>query len=273
MKRVLTMKKIIIFALVAVAGASSLAAWQTRGRQGKGVGKQVLYDFRKQARGSTPNLAPAVERRILNAVFNSYLESADNCKRDEQIAAADDYLAAARKAGQIVPEIVATASGSFTTAGERQTAYIISVGECTASHADNYGTKRLAVFSGQKLVADVDTNFKKSILRVSDLNGDGINELLLGGGDMNQGISVGLAALVSLADGDWQVIKDFSKTEEDSCNSGSSDSNATASVISYVPALKGNMPEFQVDNYRAACLSGGKLGRWKFLSSGPMPDE
>jgi hypothetical protein len=273
MKRGVAMKKIIIVVL-AVAAVSSFAAWQTRGRQGKGsVRPQVLYDFRRQTRDSSPKLAPSAERRILSSIFNSYLKSADECRSVGEPPVADDYLAAARKAGQIVPDVASVATGSFTAAGEQQTAYIISVSECNASHADNNGTKRLAVFSGDKLVADVDTNFKREILRTTDLNGDGVNELLLGGGDMNQGISVGVAALVELPEGKLRVIKDFGKTEENSCESGLSDSNAMASVISYTPAAKGKMPDFHIDNYRAKCLPNGKLARWQFLSSGQMPDE
>ena len=267
------MKKIIIAAMLAVAAVSSFAAWQTRGREGDNSRsrQQALYDFRMQRQDSPPTLAPADERRILSAVFKSYLESADDCKGIET-PVSDDYLASARKAGQIVPGVVSMATGSFTAAGEQQTAYIIAVDECNASHADNYGTKRLAVFSGQKLIADVDTDFKREILRTSDLNGDGVNELLLSGGDMNQGIAVGVAALVELHEGKLRVIKDFSKTEENSCESGLSDSNAMASVIFYTPAAKGKMPDFHVDNYRAKCLPDSKLARWQFLSSGPMPD-
>jgi hypothetical protein len=269
------MKKIIIVVVLAIAAVTSFAAWQTRGRPGGGSSnqgrQQVLYDFRKQMGGGSPKLAPATERSVLSAVFSSYLKSANDCKEVET-PVNDDYLAAARKAGQIVPGVVSMATGSFTAAGQKETAYIISVDECNASHADNYGTKRLVVFSGQKLVADVDTDFKREILRTFDLNGDGVNELLLSGGDMNQGITVGVAALVELHDGKLRVIKDFEKTEENSCESGFSDSNAMASVISYNPAAKGKMPDFHVDNYRAKCLPDSQLARWQFLSSGPMPD-
>ncbi|MGB7922127.1 MAG: hypothetical protein WCF57_02660 [Pyrinomonadaceae bacterium] len=268
------MKKIIIVVILAIAAVSSLAAWQTRGRRGKSRdGKQALYDFRRQTRGNFPRLAPAAERRILSAVFNSYLKEANECRNVENLPDSNDYLAAARKAGQFVPDVVAMATGSFTVAGERQTAYIISVNECNASHADNNGTKRLAVFSGQKLVADVDTDFKREILRTTDLNNDGVNELLLGGGDMNQGIEVGVAALVDLQDGKLRMIKDFGKTEENSCASGLSDSNAMASVIFYIPSTSGKMPDFHVDNFRAKCLPNDKLARWQFLSSGPMPEQ
>ena len=266
------MKKVIITAFLAVAAVSSLAAWQTRGRRGSVTGRQVLYDFRKESVDSSrSSLAPALERRIISAVFDSYLKRPEDCKTVEEAAGTDDYLAAARKAGQFVPSVVARSEGSFTAAGERETAYIISVGECNASHADNFGTKRLVVFSGQKLVADVDTDFKSSILRTYDLDHDGVDELLLGGGDMSQGIVVEVASLVELRAGRLRVIKDFGKTREDSCNAELSDSQLRASVISYA-AARGKMPEFHVDNYGAGCSPNGEIAKWSFLSSGEMQD-
>jgi hypothetical protein len=267
------MKKIIIIALLAVAAVSSLAAWQTRGRQKGRAGELILYDFREESRAPAPSLTPAAEGKILSAVFHSYLKKPDDCKEVEATAGSDDYLSAARKAGQFVPSVVARAEGSFTAAGEQQTAYVISVGECNASHADNYGTKRLVVFSGQKLVADVDADFNSDILRIFDLNRDGVNELLLGGRDMNQGIVVEVAALVELQEGRLRVIKDFGKTREDSCEAELSDSQIKAAVISYTATAKGEMPKLHVDNYRASCSPDEKIAKWSFLSSGEMPDE
>ena len=272
-ERITGMKKIIIVAIVAIAAASSLAAWQMSGRQGVSrAGRQVLYDFRNEARNKSPNLTPAAERKILSAVFSSYLKRPEDCNQVDEAPVADDYLARARKAGQFVPDAVALAEGSFTVAGEQQTAYIISVGECNAAHSDNYGTKRLVVFSGQKPVADADADFKSSILRTSDLDQDGVNELLLVGGDMNQGYAIKVASLVEFQDGRLRVVKDFEKTHEDAC-AAISDHNITASVISYTQAAKDKMPEFHVDNYRARCLPSGKPAKWSFLSSGEMPDE
>lgn len=267
------MKKIIvIIAAVAIAAASSLAAWQMREQQGSRAGQQVLYDFRNEAHDGPPKLTPIAERKILGAVFSSYLTKSEDCKQVEAVPVADDYLALARKAGQFVPSVVAIAEGSFTVAGERQTAYIISVGECNAAHSDNYGTKRIVIFSGQKLVAEANTEFKSGILLTSDLDQDGVNELLLVGGDMNQGYAIKVASLAEFQDGELRVVKDFGKTHEDAC-AAMSDHNITASVIYHTQATKDKMPGFHVDNYRARCLPSGKPAKWSFLSSGEMPDE
>lgn len=264
--------KLIITIIIVVAVGIVAAAWLVSGQSMSGTqGRQLLYDFRKTSEEKPLALKDAERQRILNAVFSSYLESAEKCKSVEDTG--DDYLAAARKAGQIVPEVVSTATGAFTASGERQTAYIISVSECNASHADNFGTKRLAIFSGEKLVADVDTNFQRNILLTPDLDNDGVNELLLAGGDMNQGIAVEVATLVDVKGGQLHTIKDFKMIREDACESGLSESQVRASVIYYTPAAKGQMPELRVENYRARCLRDGRLGEWLFLSTGEMPDQ
>ena len=263
------MKKIIIIALLAIiAAVSSLAAWQTGERQTDDSARQTLHDFRKETPYESPNLSPAAQKKILSAVFSSYLEDEKGCKF---INTSD--LEAARKAGLFTPAVKDIVTGSFTAAGERQTAYLILVGECNYTHATSYGSKRLAVFSGEKLVADADTNFRSSVLRISDLNNDGVNELLLSAFDMNQGVEVEVATLVEFSRGQLRILKDFGMTSENSCNSGLSGIDMKASVISYAPAAQGKMPEFRVDNYRAECTDNPAEAKWSFLSTGPLPEQ
>jgi hypothetical protein len=170
-----------------------------------------------------------------------------------------------RKAGQIVPSIFDMATGSFTAAGQDQVAYLISVGECNASHADNFGSKRLAIFAGNKLVLDLDVNFKSGILKKTDLNLDGVDELLLLGGDMHQGILIETAALYEVRGGKLVVLQDFEKVFEDSCASLISGSGVEASVIFLGPAKRGEMPAFEVENYRSRC---GRTKQWRLISKG-----
>ncbi len=163
-----------------------------------------------------------------------------------------DPLKAARDAGQIVPSIADMATGSFTAAGRQEIAYVISVSECNASHADNFGTKRVAIFSGQQLIADVDTDFRINIVRKTDLNGDGIDELLMTSGEINQGIIVEMATLLEFQNGLLRIIQDFG-----------------TSVLYTSEVVPGNMPRLRMDNYVASCR---KAKRWRFLSTGKMPE-
>jgi hypothetical protein len=207
----------------------------------------------------------ATQRRVLTQVFGRYLTNESNCRVDFDPGDSSDYLEAARKAGQIVPALVDSATGSFTGPLQDQTAYVISVGECGASHADNFGSKRVAIFSGQRLLANVDVDFRSSILRKVDLNGDGIDELLMTTGDMNQGIVIETAALLSFQNGRKRVIEDFGTVIEDSCASLLPGSGATAAVISVVPIGEGRMPKFRVDSYASSCR---KVKRWRRVSTG-----
>lgn len=228
--------------------------------------KRILFDFRVEKRGTPSKITPATQREVLSKVFRKYLTDDKRCKSNFD-ASGGDYLASARQAGQFVPSLVDVASGSFTAAGQTQMAYIISVGECNASHADNYGSKRIAIFSGQQLIANLDIDFNSSILRKTDLNGDGIDELLLSTGDMAQGTLVETAALFSFENGKATVIEDFGQVTEDSCASGMPGSGAKAVVVEIGAASSAKMPKFKIDNYVSPCRN---VKRWRFVSTGKL---
>ena len=231
-------------------------------------GKLHLFDFRMENYPRAPRIGANVSRRVLGEVFPKYLAHARYCNGEGERSETDDHLAEDRQSGQIVPSVVDVATGSFTMSGENQTVYLIAVGECSAAHSDNWGTKRIAIFTGNKLVADLDVDFKSRILRKTDLDSDGVNELLLSGGDMNQGIVVQTAALYEFHGGRVRVLQDFERVLEDSCFSGIRGSGIEASVIVLQPSEKGQMPKMHVENYRAAC---SKVKRWRFVSKGNIP--
>ncbi|HXC69535.1 MAG TPA: hypothetical protein VN644_06155 [Pyrinomonadaceae bacterium] len=229
--------------------------------------RQILFDFRKERNTPAPAISKATERSVLSKVFRRYLTDANRCNPQFDARNASDPLAAARKAGEIVPAISAMATGSFTAAGQKQTLYVISVSECNASHADNFGTKRVAIFSGQQLVADLDVNFNQNIESQTDLNSDGINELLMTGGDMHQGIVEELATLYSFQNGRLQTVYDFGFVVEDSCAAVMPNSASKVSVLYISDVVPGSMPKFTMENYQAGC---GKTRRWRLISRGKM---
>jgi hypothetical protein len=260
------MKKFILPILLLLLASSGTRAQIEPGRDQPKT-NNVLFDFRVDPKVNQLKIPPATSRAVLTKVFGRYLTDDSRCNADFAADAGDDYLTAARKSGQIVPTIVDTTTGSFTAQGQQQTLYVISVGECNASHADNYGSKRVAIFSGQKLVANMDVEFKSSILRKTDFNGDGMDELLMEGGDMHQAIVVEVAALLDFRDGRLHVIEDFGMVSEDACASGIPGSGVRASVISVLPAGPGSMPKLKRSNYSSSCRN---VKRWKFLSTGKM---
>jgi len=231
--------------------------------------KQVLVDFRQDRIITPPKITPATQKFVLSKVFRRYLTDENKCNRNFAGNGVDDYLRAARNAGQIVPAIVDSVSGSFTAPGQTQTLYVISVSECNASHADNFGTKRVAIFNGQQLVADVDVDFRNSIAKKLDLNLDGLDELLMTSGDMAQGTLIEMASLLSFENGHVKVLEDFGTVTEDSCASGFPGSMAKGSVIWFAPVPFGTMPKLRQDNYASPCRN---VKRWRFVSTGRMQD-
>jgi len=226
---------------------------------------QVLFDFRVGDNTESREISEATERMVLSKVFRKYLTDANRCKSQLDTSDATDYLAAARKVGQIVPTIADSETGSFTAPGQVQTLYLIDVSECNASHADNFGTKRVVIFSGQQLVADVDADFAKAIIRKTDLDSDGVNELLMTTADMAQGTLIEMGTMVSFQNGKRNLIQDFGTVVEDSCASGFPGSTSNASVLYISDVVPGTMPKLGQENYRSSC---GKTKRWRLVSRG-----
>lgn len=252
----------LAFVLLIIASISGFARpGQTR-PEARMVGR-VLYDFRRDHSSAPLKIAPATQRSVFSKMFRRYLNDESKCKQDFE-GGGTDPLKAARTAGQIVPSIVDMSTGRFTAAGQTQTLYLVSVSECNASHADNYGTKRVAIFSGSDMVADVDVDFKSSILLKTDLNLDGIDELLMTAGDMHQGILTEIAALLEFRNGRLRVIDDLGTVVEDECASEMAGSTSKGSVISVVPNLPGKI-KLKIDNYQKSCK---KRAQWRLVSTG-----
>jgi len=228
--------------------------------------RQVLLDFRIDRKLNDVRIPAATQRNVLSKVFRRYLTDSNRCNSEVDTSRGTDPLAEARKAGQMVPSIIDMTTGSFTAANQTQTLYVISVSECNASHADNFGTKRVAIFSGQQLVADVDADFASSIVRKTDLNSDGIDELLMNTGDMSMGTLTEMATLVSFQGGRRRVIQDFGAVVEDSCAAEMPSSTSEASVIYISDVVPGNMPKLTQENYSSGCR--GKTRHWRLVSRG-----
>jgi hypothetical protein len=251
-----------IFFILAIT--SSVIAQRPAAQKG-----ELLFDFRKESPASAVRISAATQRNVLSKVFRTYLTDQDKCRSDFAGSDSNDYLAAARKAGQIVPSILDMTTGSFTATGQTQTAYVISVSECNASHADNFGTKRIAIFSGPQLVAEMDADFMGSIVRKTDLDGNGIDELLMVSNDIAQGTITEMATLASFENGRRHVIHDFGTVVLDSCESLAPGSDSKTAVLytgAFAPGLK---PTLTQENYIAGCRNPR---RWKFVSKGKMPE-
>ena len=103
-------------------------------------------------------------------------------------------------------------------------------------------------------------------MRKTDLNSDGIDELLMNTGDMSMGTLTEMATLVSFQGGRRRVIQDFGAVVEDSCAAEMPSSTSEASVIYISDVVPGNMPKLTQENYSSSCR--GKTRHWRLVSRG-----
>jgi hypothetical protein len=126
-------------------------------------------------------------------------------------------LSAVRSKGLVVPNVQSAAHGAFSVPGSEQDLYLVSVGECGARHVDNWGTVRLAVVEGRKLVAQAELPGGTSISGLFDIDRDGRVELVLTISDTNQGDVEASASLARFERGSLQVLADFGQVYIDRC--------------------------------------------------------
>lgn len=210
----------------------------------------TLIDFRESTYAE--EISPAQSQSILSEVFpNGYLSSSDGCIFDAETSGLG--LSQAEAQGQFVPRVWSFASGSFTQPGVPQEAYVINLEECSAGHSDNYGTTRLYIVAGRRVVMDVEVP-ATSIDAIVDINGDGIDELLLTKGSTGQGYTVVSADLISLQNSEYKHLQVFPEVYNGAC--GTLDENATETMaeIVYYPKSFNSEPIFEVTHYEAPCV-------------------
>jgi len=217
--------------------------------------KQLLFDFRTEPLSGS-KVPPDVEKKIFDKIFTKYLTSDNACPHNLQ-----KNLEQKRQAGLMVPGIVSEVKGSFTGPGLDQTAYLIWVSECDASHAEDYGSKRLVVMSGDQVVLNAETN-AASILKTLDLNQDGVNELLLTRGWSGQGLILQYADIVQAQGATLKTLKDFKMVAVDSCLADQNKTVRAAALYANVKG-KGQSPQFSQENFQAACTKEGSKPMFK----------
>jgi serine/threonine protein kinase/S1-C subfamily serine protease len=249
--------------------------------------KDILFDWRKpELRLAPPAISKELEHKIIALVARAHREKAqpqaspgaspsEASPAQPQAQGADDDTSLPLWGEMSGATVTGVAEGSFTAAGVKQTAYLIDTN--SGSPTDQGGPKYLAIFSGETLVADFPVPSLSLVLQTFDLNRDGINELLLGSHYTQKGEVVEWAKLVQVAQGRLRIIKDFETTYRSTCGSeAASEKVIAASAIFYPPAATGQLPDFRVDNFKAACPPEGSevsSEQWKYTSTGKLQER
>lgn len=195
--------------------------------------KGILVDYRKEINLTAPRLTEQTTKKIVQAVFGQNYTGNDVA-------------------------INSIATGAFSAAGENETVYLLQRGGARAADPNSMDAVVLAVFKADKLQGRFNVKDANFIIDKTDLNSDGVNELLLQGSFYNMGELVAWATLIEIKDGKWHAIKEFKDLEDNSCDGGMQNAEIKAGVVFYGNKQSDGFPVFDVKYYRAKCSSKGK---------------
>lgn len=196
--------------------------------------KVILWDFRK-GENIGPSIPKAESRLVMKYLFGD--------KWDQELA------------------VTGRVSGSFTKPNAKQTLYY--VGGCdedeefkstsNCAHVNWWNAGWIAVYEGTTPVAKVKAALGYEILKITDVNGDGKNEILSLFSYTNQGSTESSATLGQLSGNKYEEIKTFS-SYSDGCGTMSKRTQITkAAVISFVPLANGKFPPFSEEYFQSPC--------------------
>lgn len=211
---------------------------------------EILFDFRNEdASSQKPQKIEVAEAdAVLKYVFGaSYRAVAKDAAVDQRI------------------------SGAFTKRDAKETLYFVRGG--TEAEQQTMARGEISLLS-YVVIFDQTTPILKTkiaafeIKKITDLNRDGQNELLIENGGYGQGISESGLELMQITNGGSRTIKDFGILSEDPCDSAVPDKKVSAGAVYYEPAAKeGDLPLFEVSYYERGC---DKSGAWEKLAKNPF---
>ncbi len=221
------------------------------------LNKPVLFDFRDVSQQPEPSVPPSeAGQRVFAALFPRYMPQSRRCKPGSSHGVSN-----------AAPRLLASADGAFTAAGLSQTAYLVHPGGCEDDQ-ESFGESRLAIFSGDRVltVARVSAT---DLLKITDLDGNGINEVLLANRSSGAGETIVTAHLLEFEKETFRVAENFGRVRQEACAPGADERGITAAVLFYLPVAKAKyageptkMPRFTAELYRSACPSVTKKPAW-----------
>ncbi|MEP7075971.1 MAG: hypothetical protein ABI878_09180, partial [Acidobacteriota bacterium] len=91
------------------------------------------------------------------------------------------------------------------------------------------------------------------IIKVTDVNGDGISEILSIGGYAGMGVDTEGVGIGQISGNKYQDIKGFNTSYSNCADEAAERRNSVASIISYVPTTGSKMPLFSEEYFQAGC--------------------
>ena len=209
-----------------------------------GQEKQVLWDFRN-ARPTALESTEAETLSVMAYLFGRGMNQDEGTEKEPELRITSKVL------------------GSFTRPNAKETLYY--VGGCGSdmgivpnffcSHAEWWNAGAIAIFDGTKPVAKAYKALGHEVVGVTDVNCDGISEVLSSFGFCGWGTCEFTLDLGQISNGEYVAIKNFGSVNVDGCD-GFPPPGMMASrgaVITYTPTRSGNMPEFTVEYYGRVC--------------------
>ena len=147
-------------------------------------------------------------------------------------------------------------SGAFSKRGARETAYMLQPGGPQPMDPQSMMDTLVAIFARDRVVAVVQATGSNFIVNVQDVDGDGVDELLLDGSLLTFGVLMTSARLLHLSGRELKTMHDFGGVYEGGCGNGHSMGNR-AGVLRDAPPGKDGKPAFRVDVYGAPCRPDG----------------
>ncbi|HEY8563462.1 MAG TPA: hypothetical protein VIL74_23995 [Pyrinomonadaceae bacterium] len=201
-----------------------------------GQNREVLWDFRKIDDAAPPTFPKAETDAVLKYLLGD--------ARDPEL------------------EITSRVAGAFTKRGAKETLYFVTgckneagafVSNAACGHVGWNTAGWIAVFDGTTPVMKTEEALGGAIEKVTDVNGDGVNEILSIGGYTGMGIVTESAALGQLSGGRFEELKTFRGSADNCGEETSAGKKAIAAVIRYAPPASGKMPDFYEEYFLTEC--------------------
>lgn len=213
----------------------------------------ILLDYRNE--GFNSESSPQLPANTENFVISQIVRNTDQACN-----------------GELSPTIIDYAHGSFTDSQADQVVYLVSLGD--SCYPRFQSTIRIGVASSGKVVTYGDVTGYSNIKQISDVNGDGINEIILEGIGVGQGYSVIYAKLVAIKPKGLLILNDFKQVYSDNLGTLNPKLYKIVSVISVNQGSQ-NQSVFSRKNYIARCFDVEPERRdcssYEYMSEGKFP--